>query len=200
MKRVSGFIILILLGFLAVGCATQVNRVDSRTVTDLSGRWNDTDSKEVAAEMIEDSLKRPWISNFLKDNNNTPPTILVGTIRNKSSEHISTDTFIKDIERAFINSGEIDVVAGGSQRAELRAELEDQQSFASEASRKALAQSTGTDFLLQGVVNSITDSKKGTTSIFYQVDLELTNVETNRKVWIGSKEIKKVIKRSKSSW
>jgi PBP1b-binding outer membrane lipoprotein LpoB len=30
--------------------------------------------------------------------------------------------------------------------------------------------------------------------VAYQINLELTNIETNEKVWIGQKQIKKLVK------
>ena len=60
---------------------------------------------------------------------------------------------------------------------------------------KKWGQELGADFMLQGTINSIVDQDKKTKVIFYQVDMELTNVETNEKVWIGNKKIKKVVKK-----
>ena len=176
-----------------VGCSTRrVERVDPRAQIDLSGRWNDTDSRLVALEMIDDSLARVWLTDFIEANSKKP-TVIVGLVKNKSHELISTDVFIKDMERAFINSGKVRVVQAGAAREELRDEREDQQNFASPATMKKWGMEQGADFILQGVINTIVDSGKKEKLVFYQVDLELTNIETNEKVWLGTKEIKKVI-------
>jgi len=187
-------VIMVLCGVLAVpGCSTRrVERVDSRAQIDLSGRWNDTDSRLVALEMIDDSLARVWLTDFIEANSKKP-TVIVGLVQNKSHELISTDVFIKDMERAFINSGKVRVVQAGSAREELRDEREDQQNFASPATMKKWGMEQGADFMLQGVINTIVDSGKKEKLVFYQVDLELTNIQTNEKVWLGTKEIKKVI-------
>ena len=50
---------------LSAGCAsTSVSRVDAATVTDLSGRWNDTDSRMVAEGMIKEALSQPWLTTY----------------------------------------------------------------------------------------------------------------------------------------
>ena len=49
---------------------------------------------------------------------------------------------------------------------------------------------TGADFMLQGTINSIVDSYKKEKVVYYQIDLELTNLETNEVVWMGDKKIK----------
>ena len=41
------------------GSETKVTRVDSGLVTDLSGRWNDTDSRQVAEAMVNEALHSP---------------------------------------------------------------------------------------------------------------------------------------------
>ena len=47
--------------------------------------------------------------------------------------------------------------------------------------------------MLQGTINSIVDAYKKNQVVAYQVNLELTNLETNEVVWIGEKKIKKTI-------
>ncbi|MDX9801271.1 MAG: penicillin-binding protein activator LpoB [Spirochaetia bacterium] len=195
---------ILIIGILAVlllaSCASvKVERTESDEVIDLSGRWNDTDSRLVAEEMVKDSLSRPWIMNFLSRNGQNP-VVIVGTVRNKSSEHIATEVFTKDIERELINSGRVRFVAAKGERADVREEKKEQQIFATPETAKALAAETGADFMMQGQINSITDAIEGKKVVLYQVDLELVNLESTEKVWIGSKEVKKFIKKSKAGW
>jgi uncharacterized protein (TIGR02722 family) len=192
-----GLLFLLSLVVLSSGCGTKVTRVDTDTVTDLSGEWNDTDSRLVSREMIDDVLSRPWVSNFTRVNKR-PPTVIVGEIRNLSHEHINTRTFISDLERELINSGEIDFVASASERTAVRDERVDQDLHAREETRKAMGQETGADFMLQGTINTIIDAVDGEQARFYQVDLTLIDMLSNRKVWIGQKKIKKTIQ--KSGW
>lgn len=182
------------------GCvpSQSVSRVAADTQTDLSGRWNDTDARLVAEEMISDALSQPWLSNYNQDHSEQPVTI-VGRVRNETMEHIDTEVITKEMERAFINSGQVQVVASQQEREQLREERQDQQSFASYETTSALAQEVGADFMLIGNINSIVDESMSgkDAAIFYKVNLELIDVETNRKVWIGNKEIKKLIERRK---
>lgn len=190
----SYLMLLFSLLFLAIGCQTsrQVQRVDERTQIDLSGRWNDTDSKLVAEAMIKDALARPWLPEFT-NNRGQRPTVIVGLVRNRTHELISTETFIKDIEREFVNSGRVRLVQAGDAREELRDERADQQEYASPETIKRWGRERGADFMMQGVVNSIVDKEGNRRVVFYQIDLELTDIETNEKVWIGNKKIKKFI-------
>ena len=100
---VIGFFVIILM---LMGCASTtrtVERVSAEEVSDQSGNWNDTDSRLVAEQMIKDLMYRPWLQDFALEEDRKP-VVVVGTIRNLSSEHIQSDIFIKDIERELINS------------------------------------------------------------------------------------------------
>ena len=197
MKRVTSYFFVFLFSAVLVnGCATTVKRISPDETIDLSGRWNDTDSRLVAEEMLQEALSRPWVDNY-KRKHNKIPTIIVGRVLNRSHEHINVQTFIKDLERQLTNSGRARFVASSSERDEIREERMDQQTHASEETAKGLGKEFGADYMLTGTINSILDEKKGTKLIFYQVTLEMVDIESNIKVWFGDKKIKKIIKKSR---
>lgn len=194
-KAVQGILFLGLLFLVAcAGPDKKVTRIDPNAVVDLSGRWNDTDSRLVAEEMINDCLGRPWYSNMIQQKGSLP-TVVIGKVRNKSHEHINVETFIKDMERALINSGAVDFVANAELRSELRDEIASQAGNATDETRKDAGQEIGADLLLTGSLNSIIDQDGGEQVIFYQINLELVDLQSHRKVWIGDKKIKKYISR-----
>src|SRR5690606_36203356 len=82
--------------------ATRVSRIDPAAVTDLSGRWNDTDSRLVANELIQQSLAHEWIDRHTGAQAGETPVVLIGGFRNETLEHIPVETFIRDLERAFV--------------------------------------------------------------------------------------------------
>ncbi|RDI06982.1 penicillin-binding protein activator LpoB [Flavobacterium sp. AG291] len=189
------FILAAALGLTLSNCGSQqVTRVDEQSVTDLSGRWNETDSRLTAEAITADLMAHSWYSTYASENGGKKPVIIVGLITNKSHEHIESETFSKDIEKAIINSGRMKLVQAGAKREEIRAERADQQNFASQSTMKKFGLENGADFMLQGTINSIVDSNKKEKTVYYQIDLELTNIQTNEKVWIGDKKIKKYIK------
>ena len=184
-------------GLVLAGCASvKVDRMDVDETVDLSGRWNDTDSRLVSEEMIGDVLSRPWIDRY-RAGTGKDPVVIVGSVRNRSDEHINTQTFVKDLERALINAGEVEFVASSGQRGEVREERKDQAANASEATAKAEGEELGADFMLQGSINTISDRVEGKEVKYYQVNLELIDIQSQRKAWIGEKKIKKLVKRSR---
>jgi penicillin-binding protein activator len=194
------FSVLIVAGLLvSCGSTRTVSRVSSDTAVDLSGRWNDTDAQMTAEAMVTDVMKRPWLSDFNKAGKKKP-VVIVGAIRNRSDEHIDTDMFTKSIERELINSGKVSFVASDKEREALRKERQDQQTESNPDTIKRLGQETGADFMMQGIITSTTDKIEGKKAVFYKIDLELIAIETNEKVWIGTKQIKKVIEQSKAKF
>ena len=181
----------------AAGCTTTtVTRVPTEEQIDLSGRWNDTDSQQAAQALVDQSMATPWAANYVVAKAEQP-TVIIGTIRNKTPEHIAVKTLIADLERSFINSGRVTVVASSEERDEIRGEREDQQKFASDDTVKAWGLERGADFMLIGEVNSQFDAEDGKEVKYYQVDCYLVDLETNVKVWTGFTKIKKFVGRSK---
>jgi len=109
-------------------------------------------------------------------------------------KHISTATFTKDLERALLNSGKVDFVAAKNERGEIREERDDQAANSLPSTMKKNKKEIGADFILSGTINSIVDKATQDTVVYYQVNLELINMESNKKIWIGEKKIKKRVK------
>ena len=179
-----------------IACATKrVSRINPADVTDLSGRWNDTDSRLVATQLIEQSLDAEWVRSYRDAHGGVAPTVIVGDFSNRTTEHIPVATFLKDLEKAYVASGVVKVVAGAAERAEVRGERADQQQNASADTRARIGVEQGARYMLKGELQSITDSEKRERIVYYQVDATLIDLETNAKVWVGQHKIKKYIER-----
>jgi hypothetical protein len=188
--------VLCLLSLISCGKGKRVTRVDPETVIDLSGRWNDTDSKLVAETMMKEMVSRPWLSKFT-GSHGREPVVIVGTILNKSHEHIDVGTFVTDLERELTNSQKVLFVASKSERQEIRGERKEQAVFSREDTQKRPGQELGADFMMKGTIVTIVDEFEGTKVVYYQVDLDLIDLENNVKSWYGQKKIKKVVERKR---
>ena len=178
----------------------RVSRVDPSSVTDLSGRWNDVDSRLVANELITQSLSGGWLGNYQSARGGQAPAVIVGAFRNRTLEHVPIGTFVKDLERAYVNSGRVRVVASRDERSEVRDERQDQQENAAADTRAKLGRELGASYMLQGDVQAIEDAEGREKIVFYQVDAFLVDLESNQKVWIGQHKIKKYIDRRRIGW
>ncbi len=193
MKRTALLLSVTTALFFASCSNRTVTRIDPATQIDLSGNWNNTDSRLTAKEITGQILNEKWISNHVSAKGKKP-VVIVGMITNKSHEHIEAETFMKDLEIAFIESDKVGLVQSGKKREEMRAEKADQQTNASQSTMKKFGLEKGADYILQGSINSIVDAFKRQKTVTYQVNLELTNIETNEVVWIGEKKIAKLVK------
>lgn len=181
-------------GLFIASCARQVTRVSTDQTIDISGNWNNSDARMAADELTGKILSASWIDTHQQEHQGKKPVVVVGFVQNKSHEHIDAETFLTDIEGSFIQSQKVRLVQGGKKREELRAEKADQQTNASMSSMKKFGLESGADFILQGSINSIVDAHKRQKVVYYQVSLELTNIQTNEVVWIGEKKIAKYVK------
>jgi penicillin-binding protein activator len=196
--KIRDGLFLMLLPVLFIGCSTKVTRVQSDSTMDLTGRWNDTDSRLVADEMIRDCLSQRWL--FKWETENKRPVVIVGKIENKSHEHISTETFVKDVQRALLNSGRVDFVADKNERDQIRDEKSDQSQNASAPTAKSAGEETGADLMMIGSINTIVDQEGKDAVVFYQTNMELVEIESHRTVWIGEKKIKKYVERTNTKF
>lgn len=178
---------------IVIGCARSVTRMNPSEPVDLSGRWNDTDSRQVADKMVADLLGSEKFKEYAKGLGKKP-TIIVGLVRNKTSEHIDADTYIKKLELAIFNSGVADLVESDGFRDKLREERAQQQDFADPATAAKWGKETGANLILFGDMTSETDVYLKKRVVNYTTTLFLTDMETNRRVWYGQNEIKKYVR------
>lgn len=188
----------IVLAMTLAGCSsgTKVTRVESSVATDLSGRWNDTDSRLVAEAMVKEALGSPWLENY-RHAKGHQPVVVVGSIVNRSHEHINVQTFVSDLSRELTNSQQVTFVAGRGEREDIREERREQAIHAREDTQKAPGKEIGADYMLRGNISTILDESEGVKAVFYQVDLEMVDLGNNVKSWFGQKKIKKVVERKR---
>jgi uncharacterized protein (TIGR02722 family) len=193
--------------FLAVGVSAcggstrQVKRVEANTQTDLSGKWNDTDARLTSESLISECFSAGWLPGFMQEQNRKPAVRVRGIV-NKTDEHIDAQVFIKNIERAMVNSGKVKVLAQeGSELTSVDAE-QSRASSGHQADDTAVSvgNETGADFVVAVRMASILDQVEGEKAKFYKINFELISPTSGEKTWIGDYEIKKLISQDRASW
>jgi uncharacterized protein (TIGR02722 family) len=184
----------------ACGGNRTVERTDasSNKGGDLSGYWNDIDANLVSSEMIQDCMARPWASDHQASAGGKKPVVkLMGVIKRTDDRNVNEQYFTKRLEREMLNSGKVRVVAAEGQDNINAAERARQSQHASDATVKSQGNEVGADYTLQTVVNSQNETDGAGHSVrAYLVNMELVNVGTNEKVWIGEKTIRKIVSQS----
>jgi len=189
--KLNLFFILATISF--ISCSRSVTRIDPSEQIDLSGRWNDSDSRQVADQMIHDLFKSDTFKKYA-DELGRKPVIVVGIIKNKTTEHIDAGNYVKKFEFVIHNSGFADLVESDEFRNKLREERAGQQDFADPATVAKWGKEIGADVMLFGEMNSETDSYQKKKVVNYITTLFLTDIETNKRIWYGQNEIKKFVK------
>jgi len=191
--------ILISMGAAACASGPKVKRTASGASEggDLSGYWNDIDAELVATTLTEQLLDHPWVSDFREEEGRKPVVKLAGVIKRTDDRNVNTQFFGKQLERLLLNSGRVRVVATEGQEGINVGERTRQSQQASDESAKTQFNELGADFTLQTVINSQNESDGGGKAVrAYLVNMELLDVETNEKVWIGERKIRKTIERA----
>lgn len=199
MKRILVLLVTIGLVLAACGPTAKTTRVSADTQIDLTDRWNDTDLQITAEQIVKQVMGGNWLLEYV-EKNQKKPVVIVGTVANKSSEHIETSMLVRKIQSELINSGKVRFVADAQERLEVRQERMDQQKHASEETAKNLGEETGADFMLKGEISSISQSRDGETVKYFQVNITLINLENNLTVWMGDVPIKKFTSRDEVKW
>lgn len=195
MKKI---LILLMIFASAFVFAKKTSRVEAGTIVGSNDEfWNDADIQIVCKALIAECVESPRVAKF-ETQHGRPPTVVLGKIRNESTEHIDTSIVSKKMQTAIINSGVMEFVADSSERGQLREEVDQQEGNASEDTAKERGQEEGADFMLMGSVKS--DVQQGDKNITraYFVYVTLTDLQTHRIIWQGENdEIKKIVPRKK---
>ena len=185
---------------LLAGCGgTKVENVDPTTEGYISGRWNDSDARAVADQLIPQCLEGAWLPEFRGQQGELRPRILVADIENNTSEHINKDVFMNELQRVLINSAVVRFVADEAIRDDLMHEVEWQREMAKDGgvSDDVDRGVSGADFVLLGTISSVVDQADKKAIVYYKVDLSLTDLRNWEKVWIGTAERKHLVEGSK---
>jgi PBP1b-binding outer membrane lipoprotein LpoB len=151
-------------------------------------------------------LQAPWIEDFLQGvasqgGSYAKPVVVVGRVYNNTDEHINPDTFLGDIELAMVNSGRLKVVTNATFRNELAKEQAYQHGGSVDPDTAArIGKQIGANFILFGTISKVRDRWEGKEVVLYKVKLELNNITTSEKAWIGMKDIKKLKNQKKTAW
>jgi hypothetical protein len=184
------------LGALALtGCGgKEIVRTDSAAAKDLSGNWNDVDTKNTSREIVDKAMKAPWLGKF-KDEHKRNPVIVVGKfpVRTNGDEHVNTSLITNALVEEFINSGSIDVLNDAE---ETRKILENQAAYAAQA--KEMGRELAADFVLNGEIGVQNDQEGRQQVKFYVVTFKLVHIQTTKLAWQSSNTpIRKEVEQSR---
>lgn len=184
------------LGFavLLSGCASHVDYGDAQARETVTTDFGSTDLQMIAAKMVDDMMVFPPVVEVTQDRR---PVMFVDQVKNKTSEHIDTESITDTIQSKLINSGKFRFV-DMSVVDRVRQQLEYQQNsgMVDQSSAAQMGRQVGAEFMLYGNLSSIVKRDNKTKDVYYKFTLKLLNIQSGIIEWSGEKEIRKTRTRS----
>ncbi|MFN7951774.1 MAG: penicillin-binding protein activator LpoB [bacterium] len=170
------------------GCTKQVSYGNPEQVETLTPEFGSTDLQMIASKMVQSLLASPVITSKPK-----PPLLYVATVKNKTDEHIDTQSITDKISTTLIQSGKVQFTA----MADIPKELVDQLEYQNKSglvdptTAKPVGKHVGADYMLTGEITSIVKKSGSTKDYYYKITLKLANIQTAVIEWQDEKEIRK---------
>ena len=196
------WLVLGLVALSAAGCTSfEGEYADPNKAEIVDDKWNETDARKTADQMVSRALNQPWMATFMAEHKTQKPVVIVDDMKNRTDEHIDTKALTDSVQNALINSGKVKFVAA-DMRAKVIKEMEYQNDSGNvrQETRKRKGQQTGADFFLSGNISAYVATQGGLKTVTYQTVMQLVDLETTEIVWSDKYDIKKRFKRSGAGW
>lgn len=192
------YLILMLAGMSLAGCANKVSYGDAGAVETVNTDFGSTDLQMMSAKMVDSLLSFPPV---LQMTQYRRPVVFVETVRNKTSEHIDTESLTDTISTRLLRSGRFQFVDRTRIDA-IQTELDYQhRSGMVDPSRTvALGRQVGAEFMLSGNLASINKRAGSARDVYMKLTLSLINLRTGLIEWQDEKEIRKTQNSSLFGW
>jgi uncharacterized protein (TIGR02722 family) len=171
---------------------------DPNTIEMLSDRFNENDLQLIAKKMAESLASSP---RFAQPAGGQPlPIVLVGKLKNSTSEHIDMRSLGDKIQTALAQTGRFALVDQQA-RWDIAEEYEYQQSgYVDPNAAKGPGQQVSVDFLMTGDLASIIQEVGNDKLVYYKMTAKLNNVRTGLIEWTDEKQIRKKFERRAVGW
>ncbi len=156
----------------------------------MNDQWSETDMQVVVKDMVNSLVAHKSIAAA-----NKMPILMVTNLQNKTSEHIDTQSIMDMVRVELTNSGKVAFVDKEA-RGDVSSEYDYQNSgMVSEETKKGAGGQIGTDYIVNGRIDSIVQEVGKDKTVYYKITLNLTNLKTNLIAWTNQKQIRKTFKK-----
>lgn len=194
MKRIFTGLTMCLLLTLLAGCASKVQYGDAGSAKPLSVEFGSSDLQQIAETMVDSLLTFPPIVEMTAQRR---PVLTVDKVKNKTMQHIDTESITDSIRTRLIRSGKFRFIDRTTDAAAI-AELKTQQESGLVDPKTAVdfGQQIGSEFMLTANFSEIRQKQGNVTDTYYKFTMNLKNLKTGILEWSDEKEIRKTFKRS----
>ena len=176
------------------GCASRVDYGDAQARETVTADFGSTDLQMIATKMVDDMMVFPPIVEMTRDRR---PVLFVDRIKNKTSEHIDTESVTDTIQSKLINSGKFrfaDMTVVERVREQL--DYQSESGLVDQSTAAAMGRQIGAEFMMYGNFSSIVKRDGSTKDVYYKFTLKLLNIQTGIIEWANEKEIRKTKSKS----
>jgi len=175
------------------GCAT-VKYGDAGAVESTTVDFGSTDLQGIASKMVDSLLTFPPIVDVTSKRR---PVLFVEKIKNKTTEHIDTESITDTISTKLLRSGKFRFVDMTKAQA-LKKQIDFQQDsgMVDEAKAVGIGRQIGAEYMLYGNLSSIVKRDGSTKDVYYKFTLKLMHLESGILEWQDEKEIRKTKSKS----
>ena len=176
------------------GCSSAgVSYGDASAVETTTTEFGSTDLQMIAEKMVDSLLTFPPI---VQVTSKRRPVMFVDTIKNKTSEHIDTESVTDTISSRVLRSGKfrfVDMTKVASLKKQL--DYQNESGMVSESSKMNLGRQIGAEYMMYGNLSSIVKRDDKTKDVYYKFTMKVMHVETGIIEWSDEKEIRKSAKK-----
>ncbi|CUR47683.1 penicillin-binding protein activator LpoB [Alloalcanivorax xenomutans] len=182
------------MALLASGCASKVEYGDPQARETVTPDFGSSDLQMIATKMVDDMMVFPPVVELTR---NRRPVLFVDRVKNKTSEHVDTESITDTIQSRLINSGKfrfVDMTVVDRVRQQL--EYQQDSGMVDQSTAAQMGRQIGAEFMLYGNLSSIVKRDNSTKDVYYKFTLKLLNIQSGIIEWSGEKEIRKTRSRS----
>lgn len=180
------------------GCTQKVSYSDPQAVETTTVEFGATDLQKIALEMTDSMLSSKSVAMLT---NGKRPVVLVESVKNKTAEHIDTESITDSISTRLLNSGEfrfVDMTRVEMVRQQLNFQNNDM--LVNPETAIQFGKMVGAQYMLYGNLSSISKQNAGTQDVYYKMTMRLMDLETGLLEWADETEIRKQQAKSMIGW
>lgn len=185
---------LFIVAFSLSNCASKIAYEDATETETVSIDFGSTDLQITAEKMVDSLLSFPPVVDITSKRR---PVMFVDSIKNKTTEHIDTESITDTIQTKVLRSGKfrfVDMTKVESVRKQL--EFQQKSGMVRQDTAVALSRQIGAEYMLYGNLSSIVKRGGKVKDVYYKFTMKLMHLESGIVEWQDEKEIRKQKKRS----
>lgn len=174
-----------ILGLFAAGCATTVEYGDATSGKAVSTDFGSSDLQQIAATMVDSMLADEILAEISVDG---PPLLIVDKVKNKTMQHIDTESITDSIRTKLIRSRKFSF-----QDRTTEAALQEELAYQQVAAKDPVAsnQQDAPKYMLTANLTEIEQKEGRLKDVYYKFTMNLRDLKSGRIIWADEKEIRK---------